>query len=85
MYLDCYLDILEIDFQEREFLELKSKRWNFKFFGASLRFFSFFPFIRQLLIIIYLNDIYFDKCFVYVKKFMKFESGVWIDIIKIDN
>lgn len=85
MYLDCYLDILEIDFQEREFLELKSKRWNFKFFGASLRFFSFFLFIRQLLIIIYLNDIYFDKCFVYVKKFMKFESGVWIDIIKIDN
>lgn len=57
MYLDCYLDILEIDFQEREFLELKSKRWNFKFFGASLRFFSFFSFIRQLLIIIYLNDI----------------------------
>lgn len=27
----------------------------------------------------------FDKCFVYVKKLKKFESGVWIDIIKIDN
>lgn len=85
MYLDCYLDILEIDFQEREFLELKFKRCNFKFFGASLRFFSFFLFIRQLLIIIYLNDVYFDKCFVYAKKLKKFESGVWIDIIKIDN
>lgn len=83
MYLDCYLDTLEIDFQEREFLELKFKRC--KFFGASLRFFSFFPFIRQLLIIIYLNDIYFDKCFVYAKKLKKFESEVWIDIIKIDN
>lgn len=54
---------------------------EFQIFWREFIFLLFVP-LYSLLIIIYLNDIYFDKCV--CKKKIE-EIWIWIDIIKIDN
>lgn len=54
---------------------------EFQIFWREFTFLLFVP-LYSLLIIIYLKDIYFDKCV--CKKKIE-EIWIWIDIIKIDN